>query len=454
MRKTICLCLLGASMLAGQPKRVLYITHSAGYRHDCLPTSARVLQDVAERSGRLQVVSTEDVSQLRASVLQEYDAILFFTSGELPITDAQKQDLLAFITSGKGFGGVHSATDTFYNWAEYGELIGARFNGHPWVQQVRIDVEDPAHPAMDRLAPSFSIMDEIYQFREFSRERARVLMTLDTRSVDLNAPGTNERTEDFPLAWCRQYGNGRVFYTALGHFESTWLDERFQKLMLQAMLWLTGQIDADATPRPPVPPQLASDGIANSASFEPRMTVSPGSLISIFGHNLTTGSVLGNDGGGASYKLAGTVVKLNGTPVPLLYASPNQVNAFVPLDLKPQPGYALELSVAGGGLQGTGAARLDASEATPGIFTVTIGGNYLTLWGTGMGPVQQQGDFEVTRLSPAVKIAGTPGRVTYSGLAPGVMGLYQVNVELPANLPSPALVEFQLGGYQHQFQIK
>jgi uncharacterized protein (TIGR03437 family) len=70
-----------------------------------------------------------------------------------------------------------------------------------------------------------------------------------------------------------------------------------------------------------------------------------------------------------------------------------------------------------------------------------------------MGPVQQQGDFEVTRLSPVVKIAGTPARVAYSGLAPGAMGLYQVNVELPANRPSPALVDFQFGAYQQQFWI-
>lgn len=250
MVRLACLLLIWTGILMAQPKRVLYVTHSAGYRHDSLPVSAEVLQELAARDGRLEVVATEDVSLLSEPVLRDYDAVLFFTSGELPVTDSQKEDLLAFIRAGKGFGGVHSATDTFYEWPEYGELIGGRFNGHPWVQEVRIFVEDPDHPAVSHLQPSFSILEEIYQFRDFSRDRVRVLMKLDTSSVDLRAPGTNPDTQDFPLAWCRQYGEGRVFYTALGHFESTWRDERFQQMLLQALLWLTGQVEGDATPRP------------------------------------------------------------------------------------------------------------------------------------------------------------------------------------------------------------
>ncbi len=156
MRRLAPLLLLGlllTAALAAQPKRVLYVTYSAGYRHDCLPVSAEVLRNVAAADGQLEVVPTEDLSMLNADTLRSFDALLFFTSGELPITDSQKQDLLDFVRFGKGFGGVHSATDTFYTWPEYGDLIGARFNGHPWVQQVAIDVEDPTHPAATHLAP-------------------------------------------------------------------------------------------------------------------------------------------------------------------------------------------------------------------------------------------------------------------------------------------------------------
>src|SRR5258708_5605338 len=163
MRAAICLMLLSLSAAHAQPKRVMYVTHSAGFRHDSIPTSVEVLQRVAANSGRLDVVATEDLSLLTASGLRDFDAVFFFTSGELPISDSQKQDLLAFVRSGHGFGGVHSATDTLYTWPDYGDLIGARFNGHPWVRTVRIDVEDSDHPAVSGLKPSFTIFDEIYQ---------------------------------------------------------------------------------------------------------------------------------------------------------------------------------------------------------------------------------------------------------------------------------------------------
>ena len=450
-----------ASVAFGQPKRILYVTTSAGFRHDCLPLSAQVLAGLATQSGKLEVEQTEDLSLLNAESLRAFDAVLFFTSGELPISDQQKQDLLDFIRSGKGFGGVHSATDTLYTWPAYGDLIGARFNGHPWVQPVSIDVEDPDHPAVSHLKPSFTILDEIYQFQDFSREKVRVLLTLDTHSVDLTAPGVNPATEDFPLAWGRSYGAGRVFYTALGHFDSTWLDPRFQQMMLQAMLWLTGQIDGDASPRPPKQPSLIPDGIANSASFQPRMTIAPGALVTLFGQNLTAGSTVSADARHPPSKLAGTTVKLNGAPIPLLYASPAQVNAYVPLDLAPRqctppvitgscrgPYFLLQLSAAGGGPLGIVGAQLVAAQATPGIFTLMASRSVVTLWASGLSPVQPGGDLQTTVLQPSVTIGGIDAHILFSGLAPGWPGLYQVDVEMPANLSFPALLDFHLGGYE------
>ena len=422
------------------------MTYSAGFRHDSIPLSDQVLQQVAASSGVLQLVPSEDLSLISESGLHNFDGVLFFTSGELPISDEQKQALLAFVRAGGGFGGVHSATDTFYTWPEYGDLIGARFNGHPWVQNVRIDIEDPDHPAVSFLRPAFSIFDEIYQFREFSRDRVRVLMTLDTRSVDLSAAGTNSGTDDFPLAWCRNYGNGRVFYAALGHFEETWRDPRFQQMMLQALRWMTGLAEADATPRVGSHPAVLPDGIGNSASFTPRMAISPGSLISIFGSQLTSGSVEQAGDQFPVFKLAGTSVRLNGTAIPLLYVSPGQVNAYVPLDLQPRNSmYALELSVAGGG---TAAMTLAALDATPGIFTYTMGPDYVTLWATGLGPVDPSGAFQVTRTQPTAAIGGVTARVLFSGLAPTVPVLYQVNIELPPNFTPPAMLDFRFGNYE------
>lgn len=239
MRRLIAVALAAAAWLTAAPRRVLYVTHTAGYRHDSIPTSRQVLEGIAERSqGALEVVWTEDLTLLNAETLRGFDALFFFTSGELALSVQQKADLLEFVRSGKGFGGAHSATDTCYGWPAYGEMIGGVFDGHPWAREVAIRVEDAEDPMVSHLAPAFAISDEIYQFREFSRERVKVLLSLDTSSVDLNAEGVRRTDGDFALAWKRSYGEGRVFYTALGHPEGVWLDARFQKMLDAALRWL------------------------------------------------------------------------------------------------------------------------------------------------------------------------------------------------------------------------
>lgn len=227
------LCLTGA-----QPKKILYVTATAGYRHSSIETSQNVLQELADWDGRFEVVVTEDVSMLNSSTLKDFEAVFFFTSGELPLSDRQKADLLAFVESGKGFGGVHSATDTLYSWPEYGRLIGARFDGHPWVQKAGVRIDDTGSEIVGPLAPEFDIVEEFYQFRDFDRSRMQVLESIDTTTVDLGATGVHRTDGDFPLTWTQAYGDGRVFYTALGHFEETWGDARFQAMMARALAWL------------------------------------------------------------------------------------------------------------------------------------------------------------------------------------------------------------------------
>jgi len=235
----ILLMLLLLSVADGAPrKRVLYVTATAGFRHSSIETSHDVMQEIAERNGRFDVVVTEETSLLTASSLRDFDAVFFFTSGELPLSDSQKSDLLAFVRSGKGFGGVHSATDTLYTWLEYGNLIGARFDGHPWVQKATVRIEDFLSPIIGELAPGFAIVEEFYQFRDYDRRRLHVLASLDPDSVDLGAPGVNRNDRDFALAWTQSYGDGRVFYCALGHFEETWRDPRYQKVIEHALAWL------------------------------------------------------------------------------------------------------------------------------------------------------------------------------------------------------------------------
>ena len=141
---------------------------------------------------------------------------------------------------GKGFLAAHSATDTFYDWPEYGEMIGAYFDDHPWAQEVGINVEDPGHPAAAHFGPRFTITDEIYQFRApYSRDKVRVLMSLDTTTVDLSNPRVKRTDGDFAVTWVRDYGRGRVFYSSLGHAEQVWDRPDIQKMWVEAVRWAT-----------------------------------------------------------------------------------------------------------------------------------------------------------------------------------------------------------------------
>jgi uncharacterized protein len=217
--------------------RILYFTHSAGYRHAVIPLSHAILKQLGETSGLYDVTATEDVSEFTIENLARYGAVMFFTSGELPLNDAQKSALLHFVRSGSGFLGIHSAADTFYGWPDYLKLVGGYFDGHPWHQAVRIEVADTSSPLVSFLGASLEIEDEIYQFKDFDEQGSHVLLRLDETSVDLARAGVRRRSYGWPLAWTRSFGQGRVFYTALGHEAAVWRDSRYQRTLLNAILW-------------------------------------------------------------------------------------------------------------------------------------------------------------------------------------------------------------------------
>ncbi|MEH2527182.1 MULTISPECIES: ThuA domain-containing protein [unclassified Bradyrhizobium] len=218
------------------PERVLYFAYSAGYRHDVIPLSKEILTQLGSNSRVFEVTATEDTSEFSSENLARYAAVMFYTSGELPMSDAQKAALLSFVRSGRGFLGVHSATDTFYTWPDYLDLVGGYFNGHPWHQAVTIQV-DLGDPLVAFLGNSLQVEDEIYQISDFDYRGSRVLLRLDPGSVDLGKTGVHQRFYGWPLAWTRYYGEGRVFYTALGHEPSVWQDARYQKILTNAILW-------------------------------------------------------------------------------------------------------------------------------------------------------------------------------------------------------------------------
>jgi type 1 glutamine amidotransferase len=215
---------------SGPPIRLLMVTATFGFRHDSIATARDVMAGLSAASREFTVMATEDLSQLNAGNLQNYDVLFFaLTSGELPLSADQKAAITSFVSDGRGFMGAHSATDTLYEWADYGRLVGAYFKEHPWTETATVIVEDAAHPAAAGIGDRFAIQEEFYTFRENPRPNVRVLLRLDASSV--RASG------DYPLAWAHAFGSGRAYYNALGHFPATWTDQRFQRQLLGAVRW-------------------------------------------------------------------------------------------------------------------------------------------------------------------------------------------------------------------------
>ena len=215
----------------GPPVRVLMLTATAGFRHDSIATARQVMTGLAASTGEFTIIATENLAMISAATLAPFDVVFFAnTSGELPLTADQKTALIDFVTAGKGFIGTHSATDTLYDWPDYGRLVGAYFKEHPWTQTGVIIVEDPSHPAAAGLGDRLTAMEEFYTFQDNPRPRVQVLLRLDAASVGA--------TGDYPLAWAQSFGSGRTYYNALGHFDGTWTDPRFQRQLAGAIRWV------------------------------------------------------------------------------------------------------------------------------------------------------------------------------------------------------------------------
>jgi uncharacterized protein len=183
--------------------------------------------------------------------LANVDAIFFLGHREVALDPNQRQELAAFVRdAGKGFVAAHTALTAFDSWPEFGELLGARYDDHPWnTSPGTIVNEDPAFPATRHFPPSFPFVDEFYQPKAFSREKLRVLLRLDVSKMPPN-PNLRRTDGDFPLAWAKQYGKGRVFYSSLGHAADTWDHRDVAQMYFEAIKWALGLTEGDATPRP------------------------------------------------------------------------------------------------------------------------------------------------------------------------------------------------------------
>jgi uncharacterized protein len=262
------------------PKKVLVVTVTEGFRHSSIPTAEKVLAELAKESKSFTVdyarVEPKDpqfagpdgkpdkakvqaaikavlAEKMSPAALRKYDGVVFAnTTGDLPLPD--NQAFLDWIKAGHGFAGMHSATDTFPGFPGYTEMIGGHFKTHG--AQVKVDIinQDQECPICKHLPSNWEVFDEIYQMKDFDRTKVHGLLTLD-KHPNNNTPG------DYPIAWCKDYGKGRVFYTSLGHREDVWdptwpdrknskeVAEAYQQHILKGIRWALGLEKMNAKPQ-------------------------------------------------------------------------------------------------------------------------------------------------------------------------------------------------------------
>jgi uncharacterized protein len=227
------------------PDPLLFVTQVAPYStgpagvHGVLDQAAVGVGQVAELHG-LQPRRVDDVRTLDPSDLAAARVLALFTIGETPWSSAQRAAILERVRSGAlAVLAIHSATDSCYGWDEYGALVGARFDGHPWTQTFNADVLVTVHPACAHLGSSWKWHDEVYQFRDL-RADAQVLLRVRDGELDLDAPGARPPTFGYPLAWCFAEGKGRVFSTSLGHFPGAWETPAYLRHLSGGLEWALG----------------------------------------------------------------------------------------------------------------------------------------------------------------------------------------------------------------------
>lgn len=237
---------------AKSPKKLLVVTVTKSFRHSSIPTAEEVIGKLARESGEFTVDycrQSPDDKELKEKMtlenLKQYDGVIFAnTTGDLPIPDVP--GFLKWIQSGKAFVGMHSATDTFRGHKPlhpYVEMIGGEFKSHPpGLQQVECINEDPKHPSCRHFGPTFSVKDEIYILNGFEPTKVRRLLSLNKHPAS-HEPG------DYPIAWCKQYGKGKLFYTSLGHAEAVWENPEYQKHILGGIRWALGLQKGSARPQ-------------------------------------------------------------------------------------------------------------------------------------------------------------------------------------------------------------
>lgn len=256
-------------------RRVLVYGISFGPHRTTIRTAQQVFKLLGQKTGAYEAVVSDDLGNFEADKLKQFDAVIFAnTTGEVFCRPADKdqfnalsaeekrtqaaiaarlvKNLTEYVRGGGGFMAIHSATDTLKNHKAYSDMIGAVFAQHPWgpSETVMIRVEDPGDAIAKGVfeKEEFAFRDEIYEFREpCDRKQLHVILSLDLAKSDKPNRPLRRADGDYPIAWTRSYGNGRVFYCSLGHAMSTFADPTVLKFWLRGIQFATGEIQPETT---------------------------------------------------------------------------------------------------------------------------------------------------------------------------------------------------------------
>lgn len=263
-------------------KRRLLVFAPPDAYHASVPYSARAIELMGRKTGAFEATLSDDISVFEPESLAKFDGI--FMNSVTPVNklpkelflpgygekfaerpeaeraaakakdERLKKSVMDFVRGGKGICANHSTTDCFYEWREFGEMIGGYFNQHPWLanEKVTLKIDDPASPVAKPLgAGPFEIGDEIYQFQDpYSRKALHILASLDTTKTNMTKPAIKRTDGDFAVSWIRNWGKGRVFYTSLGHREDIYFNPVVMKHYLAGIQFALGDLEADAQPKP------------------------------------------------------------------------------------------------------------------------------------------------------------------------------------------------------------
>ena len=260
-----------------RPRRVLVFSTPAPliekdpHRGYCVPQGAYAMKVLGEKTGGFKPVLSDDPAMFLPDNLRKFDAVVLNNAcgpwirptdeameklkAHGPHADAVEQllrkSLLDFVSSGGGIVAYHYAIGANRQWPEFHELLGAALDGHPWNEEVGVKLDDPDHPLLAVFGgKNFRLADEIYQFREpYSRDKVRVLLSLDTKTTNMKVKWINRTDGDFAQAWVRSYGKGRVFYCGFGHRTEIWWNPTILRFYLDGIQFVTGDLDAPTAPK-------------------------------------------------------------------------------------------------------------------------------------------------------------------------------------------------------------